>query len=85
MEIVVQAILDWLSKHLPPILAAFGIGYKLGQEGEAAAKKELFKKELELEKEKNINKVHQEFDGKSDADIILGAASSGPGPTDDQS
>jgi len=71
VDIVVGQILDWLSKHLPPILAAFGVGYKLGQSGEADAKKELFKKELELEKAKNINRVHEKFDGMSDADIVL--------------
>lgn len=70
MDLVVEKILDWLSKHLPPILAAFGIGYKMGQSGEANAKKELIKKEIELETEKNKNKVLTENIGKSDADIV---------------
>lgn len=70
MDIVVQAILDWLSKHLPPILAAFGVGYKTGQEGEAAAKKELLKKEHELELEKNKTKIFTENAGKSDSDVV---------------
>lgn len=70
MDIVVGQILDWLSKHLPPILAAFGLGYKMGQAGEADAKKELIKKELELETEKNKNKVLNDNLGKSDSDVI---------------
>lgn len=70
MDLVVEKILDWLSKHLPPILAAFGIGYKMGQSGEANAKKELIKKEIELETEKNKNKILIENIGKSDADIV---------------
>lgn len=70
MDIIVSQILDWLSKHLPPILAAFGFGYKMGQSGEANAKKELIKKEIELETEKNKNKVITENIDKSDADIV---------------
>jgi len=70
MDIIVGQILDWLSKHLPPILAAFGVGYKMGQAGEADAKKELLKKEIELETEKNKNKVLTDNLGKSDADIV---------------
>lgn len=70
MDIIVSQILDWLSKHLPPILAAFGVGYKMGQSGEADAKKELLKKGIELETEKNKNKVLNDNLGKSDADVI---------------
>lgn len=70
MVLVVKAILDWLSKHLPPILAAFGIGYKMGQQGESDMKKELIKKELELEKEKNKTKVLEDNANKSDADVV---------------
>lgn len=70
MDIIVSQILDWLSKHLPPILAAFGFGYKMGQAGEADAKKELLKKGIELETEKNKNKVLNDNLGKSDADVI---------------
>ena len=77
MEIVVQAILDWLSKHLPPILAAFGIGYKMGQKGEADAKKQLLKKEHDIELERNKTKVLTENLGKSDADIVDGIFSDG--------
>lgn len=79
MDIVVKAVLDWLSKHLPPILAAFGIGYKMGQKGEAEAKKNLLKKEHELELEKNKTKVLTENAGKSDADIVDGIFSDGSG------
>ena len=70
MDLIVEKILDWLSKHLPPILAAFGFGYKMGQSGEADAKKELIKKEIELETEKNKNKVLTDNIGKSDSDVI---------------
>jgi hypothetical protein len=70
MDIIVGQILDWLSKHLPPILAAFGVGYKMGQAGEASAKVELIKKEIELETEKNKNKVLTDNLGKSDADVV---------------
>ena len=80
MDIVVKAVLDWLSKHLPPILAAFGIGYKMGQKGEAEAKKNLLKKEHELELEKNKTKILTENLGKSDADIVDGIFGDGSDP-----
>ena len=77
MDIVVGQILDWLSKHLPPMLAAFGLGYKMGKEGESDLRKELLKKELELEKEQNKNKVLTDNLDKSDADVLADALREG--------
>ena len=77
MELAVKAFLDWLAKRLPPILAAFGFGYKLGQRGEAQAQFDLIKKELELEREKNKNKVLSENYDKSADDILRDAISEG--------
>ncbi len=77
MDLAVKAFLDWLAKYIPPMMAAFGVGYKLGKEGEYEAKKELAKKELELELEKNANKVLNDIYDKSDADVLADALREG--------
>lgn len=77
MDIVVGQILNWLAKVLPPLLAAFGLGYKMGKENEAEAKKELLKKELELDLAKNKNKVLEDSYNKLDLDILGDAISEG--------
>lgn len=70
MEIVVAEFLKWLSRYLPSFLAAFGLGYKMGQKGEAEAKKKLLATELNLDLEKNKNKILTDNLGKSDLDVV---------------
>ncbi len=69
----VDRIFDWLEKTLPGLLAAFGVGYKMGSEESEKLKGELAKKEVQLKETQIDLQVEKEFAGKSDRDVILDA------------
>lgn len=72
-----QALFDWLAKNLPSLLAAFGVGYKIGRQGVNDAEKEALKLKHELEKKKNEDVVEANHAGMSDSDIVMDAIKQG--------
>ena len=67
---VLNRILEWIEKHLPGILLAFGLGYRQGREESEELKKKLLAEETKrklLENEVSIEKAHS---GKSSRDVV---------------
>lgn len=63
-------LLEVLEKWLPPAIAAFLIGKRVGESGKDKAELELKKMKLILEKVENEQKVISKNSGKSDLDIV---------------
>lgn len=71
------ALFDWLAKKLPPLLAAFGIGYKFGRRDVVEAENKALELKFELEKLQNEEAVKLKHEGMSDADIVRDAIEQG--------
>lgn len=67
---MLKDFLDWLERVLPGWFAAFGIGYKLGNRGLTKAKIDLDEAKLELEIEKNHEKIDHDNAGVNDSDGV---------------
>lgn len=65
-----EKLFDWLERHLPSILLAFGLGYREGQEKKDEAEKKLLQVELEKRLAENALEVEKKNSGKSDSDVI---------------
>jgi hypothetical protein len=74
-----QRFFDFLEKHLPGLLAAFGIGYKVGAQKVEELSDEVEK--LKLEKSLSDNKVkeNEKNASKSSRDLVNDAISEGRG------
>lgn len=76
---MLKDFLAWLERVLPGWLAAFGIGYKIGENGKEEAKKQTLKAELDLALKENELEIEKRFANKSDDDIIKFIISNGSG------
>lgn len=74
MKDVVTQILEWLERVLPGLIAAFGLGYKIGDDGKRKLQGQLDETETELKLKENELQNEKDFAGKSSADIIRDAA-----------
>ena len=74
-----QKFFDWLERVAPSVIAAFGVGFQVGQNKLNQEKDKNQELTLALELEKNKNEIAQENAGKSDADIVRDAIRKGGG------
>lgn len=65
-----EKLVDWIIERLPAIMAAFGVGYKIGNRKVQELETDVLKLELELEKKKNEDTIRKDTAGKSDADLV---------------
>lgn len=76
----ITQILEWVERVLPGLLTAFGLGYKLGDEGKRQVRAELDKTKTELELKNNELQNEKDFSGKSSDDVIDEYFGNGIGP-----
>lgn len=72
-----KALFDYIAAKAPVLLAAFGIGYKVGHEKVQELETENLKLGLALEKERNANTVRENENSKSDADLVRDSINDG--------
>lgn len=65
-----QRFFDFVEKHLPGLLLAFGLGHRLAEKKVEALKKENMDLKLEKELAENRSKVVEDNKHKSNSDII---------------
>ena len=73
------ALFDWLSKKLPPLIAAFGLGYKAGKSQVDEKDREILDLKLKVELEKNENDVQKSMLDKSDLELVRESIADGGG------
>lgn len=74
---LIEKIFDFLEKHLPGLMVAFGLGYKIAKKKNKEEKIKAAKLELENALLKNKESVRTRFDGMSDSDVVNSITSPG--------
>lgn len=65
-----KIFLEWLERVLPGLLAAFGVGYKLGKSGKEDVEADLNTAKLELKLKENHEKVDRDNAGVTPVDGV---------------
>lgn len=65
-----KEFLEWLERIVPGLLAAFGLGYKLGNRAITKVEADLSEAKLELQIKENHEKVDHDNAGVSDVDGV---------------
>jgi len=67
---IVNRILDWVERHLPGLLLAFGIGFREGTKKNDELEKKLIEEETKRKLLENEVRVEKEYSNKSSSDVV---------------